>query len=462
MDIQVDLNNHLFKPRPYQLPILNALELDGFKKILCIMARRSGKDLTAWNLMIREAIRKKGLYIYCLPLAVQCRTVIWDAIASDGTNFLSYIPQELIANVNNQEMKVRLHNGSIIKLAGSDSYNRSLVGSNVRMVVFSEWSLADERAWPYVKPILAENNGTVIFLSTPRSMNHLYDLFQMAKKNQEWWTYFTTVKDTKHISEEQIQKEIDSGEISWDLAQQEYYCSFQLGSVGAYYHEIINKLKLEGKVGFYPYDIALGPVITVWDLGLDNHCVVLFVQLSGSSVRIIECYDKIHGGLVDYIKYVLSRDYIYAGHYAPHDIDTREISTGVARMDIAESYGISFNIVPKLKVQEGIESVRCMLPRTLINQPMCKDLIRALETYHRTYDEARGRYDEHPYKDWSEHMADAMRYLAVIEPYCREGMTNDDIQQIMRRGLLKRKGPQTEVNPWNKNRLSDRTTITYL
>lgn len=457
MDLTIDLNNYKFKPRDYQLPIIEAVEKHGYKKILCIMARRSGKDITAWNIMIREALFNKGLYVYCCPVYTQARQVLWDAIASDSTNFLDYIPKECISKINNQEMKITLINGSIIKMVGSDNYDRSLVGSNIRMIIFSEWSLADARAWPYVKPILAENNGIALFLSTPRSTNHLFDLYQMALKNKDWFVYFTTVKDTKHISEEQIEQEIERGEISWDLAQQEYYCSFQLGASGSYYHEQINKLKLEGKIGQVPWQSA-HPVHTVWDLGLDQSMAVLFFQVIGTSIHIIEAYNKTTGGMLDYIKYVLSKPYIYGSHYGPHDVTSRDMFTGVERVDIARQHGINFKVVPKVKVQEGIEAVRCLLPKTYIDAVACKELIRALENYHRQYDPIRQKYDDAPFKDWSNHMADAMRYLAVIERYVHKGMTPQDVEDMRQKAYSKGRGyegklhnnhPQQQRVPYN-------------
>ena len=121
-----------FKPRPYQLPIVNALEKKKYKKILCILPRRAGKDILAWNLVIRAALREVGVYFYCLPTYRQAKLVIWDSITNDGTRFLDYIPPELIKQSNSQEMKIKLINGSIIQLIGSDTYDTSLIGTNPR------------------------------------------------------------------------------------------------------------------------------------------------------------------------------------------------------------------------------------------------------------------------------------------------------------------------------------------
>ena len=52
------------------------------------------------------------------------------------------------------------------KWSGSDNFN-SLVGSPPVGVVFSEWALADPTGMGLPRPILAENGGWALFISTP-------------------------------------------------------------------------------------------------------------------------------------------------------------------------------------------------------------------------------------------------------------------------------------------------------
>jgi len=176
-----------YQPREYQIPLIDAVENKGFKKILALWCRRSGKDITAWNLVIRMAIRKTGVYFYCLPTFKQARLVLWDSMTNDGIRYLDYIPKELIANINMQEMKIRLINNSLIELIGSDTYDTSLVGTNPNCIIFSEYALSDERAYNYIRPILNANDGTVIVLSTPRGHNHFYSLYEIAINSPDWW-----------------------------------------------------------------------------------------------------------------------------------------------------------------------------------------------------------------------------------------------------------------------------------
>ena len=46
----------VFTPRPYQKAIFDAIENKGYKRAVLCWARRSGKDITLWHLMLRQAL----------------------------------------------------------------------------------------------------------------------------------------------------------------------------------------------------------------------------------------------------------------------------------------------------------------------------------------------------------------------------------------------------------------------
>src|SRR5690554_346372 len=130
MSIEAQIQLNKFKPREYQLPVCNAIASEGgkYRKLLVINPRRAGKDFLFWALMIRAAIRTEGLYLYCLPTFQQARSVIWEGKSNTGSSFLDEIPKELILKIRHDMMTIHLINGSIIRLVGSDNYDRSIVG----------------------------------------------------------------------------------------------------------------------------------------------------------------------------------------------------------------------------------------------------------------------------------------------------------------------------------------------
>jgi superfamily II DNA or RNA helicase len=68
---QIHLNK--FQPRSYQLPILDAIENKKYKRVIAIMPRRAGKDVTAFNLCIRQCLMRVCVIYYVFPTYSQAR-----------------------------------------------------------------------------------------------------------------------------------------------------------------------------------------------------------------------------------------------------------------------------------------------------------------------------------------------------------------------------------------------------
>lgn len=438
MNVETQIRLDKFKPRDFQLPFCLALENKGYKKLLAIMPRRAGKDIMCWNLMIRQACRKVGVYFYCLPTYRQANLVIWSSITSGdadnpGIKFLDFIPKELIAATNSQEMKITLINGSIIRLLGSDSYD-SIVGSNPRMIVMSEYALCDPRALAFFRPILNANGGTMLIVSTPRGKNHLYELAQIAEHNPDVWFYTKlTLEDTRHISWEEIQAEIKSGEISEDLAMQEYFCSFDMGVEGAYYIKYIDKMRLNGQIGQVPWEPAF-KVETAWDIGVRDSTVIIFFQRVGQTIRIIDYYEKSKEGLEHYAKILSNKPYDYSKHWAPHDIAVKEFGSGLSRLEKARQLGIKFesrdsgtrSALPQISIEDGIEACRSAFAKMWVDEVRCASLLKSLENYRQEFDNKRKVYRDQPLHDHNSHAADAFRYLVLSLSRTKDGQTTAD------------------------------------
>ena len=432
--IEERIHLDLFKPRDYQLPLFDAVENRGYRRVLAIMPRRSGKDVCAFNIIIRAELRKIAVYYYIFPTYSQAKKVIWNSITNDGMRFLDYIPKTLIKSENSQEMKIVLSNGSIIQLVGSDNVD-SLVGTNPYGIVFSEYALQDPKAYHFLRPVIVANGGFMLFISTPRGKNHLWDLMNIAKQNSDWFVYVRSLNETRHIPFEEIQKEREEGLMSDDLIQQEYFVSFDQGVEGAYYTRYLDRMRINNQIGEIPYECGK-QVHTCWDLGIRDSTCILFFQVIGTTVRIIDTYENSKHGLEHYIAVLHNKEYIYGKHIAPHDIKVRELGTGMSRLEKAKSLGLPFIVAPDVSIVDGIESVRSALGKIYINQSTCKNFIKAIENYRQEWDSRRRVYKDHPLHDWSSHWADALRYLCISLPKTRDGITAEEIDKRYQEALL--------------------------
>lgn len=411
----------------------------GIKRAVLVWHRRAGKEKTSWNYMIMQASLKVGTYYYFFPTFAQGRKVLWDFIDKSGFRVLDHIPKEMIfGNPNSTEMKIRLRNGSLIQIIGTDNID-SIVGTNPSGCVFSEYSLQNPNAWTLIRPILVENGGWSVFNYTPRGANHGKEMFDMARSNPAWFCQLLTVDDTTNeqgvriISDKDIQAERDAG-MSEDYIQQEFYCSFTLGVEGSYYAKYMQDARDENRISNIKVD-KQQRVHTAWDIGYGDSCAIIFYQIVGNEIHIIDYYENNGEGLSHYAEVLEGKKYLYGDHFAPHDIESHAFSSGLSAKEVGLDLGIKFITLPTLKmsIESGIEAVRGIFPRIWIDEKRCLKLIKCIENYRKEFDERHNVYKTRPVHDWASHGADCLRYASLaIKLYSdrAKGPSDDEVERL--------------------------------
>lgn len=440
MEIQIP---HLFSPRDYQIPIFKAFD-NGYRRIIQVWHRRAGKEKTDINIVAREIFKNVGAYYYIFPTYNQGKKVLWNGADKEGVRFLAHLPEELRKRTVGNEMFIEFKNGSTFQVIGSDNID-SIVGTNPKGVVFSEYSLQDPRAWDFIRPILAENEGWAIFNFTPRGENHAKELLDYALTDTEnWYVSNLTVDDTQAMKQEVLDRErkeiiVKNGDDS--IFRQEYYNSFSAGMSGSYYGKIMENLEIAGRIREVPYDPQL-PVHTWWDLGIDDSMSIGFFQMVGAENRVIDYEEGSGEGLSYYIKILSSKNYNYGKHYAPHDIVVRELGTGKSRYETAKSLGLEFEVVsddafkirsavPNLSIEDGRDMLRMKLNTCYFDKTNTARLVKALKAHHKDFDEVNKVYRNNAKHDWSSHGSDMMRYFAVT-PIVSNDFSVNQVRSIAR------------------------------
>lgn len=425
MQIQIPFN---FTPRPYQLPLLRAMD-NGIKRAVLIAHRRSGKDKTLINLTVKKMLERVGTYFYFFPTYAQGKKILWDGMDKTGFKFLDHIPVDIRKRTNNTDMLIELLNGSIFQIVGTDNID-SIVGTNTIGCVFSEYALQNPAAWDFMRPILRENGGWAIFNYTPRGNNHGKKLYDMARNNPDWFCSLLTVDDTKDINGNRIITDADIEEerrsgMSEELIQQEYYCSFEAAIEGAYYAKEITNMRNSGRICNVPYDSSM-PVFSVWDLGINDTMAIGFFQRTITELRMIDFYENKNNGLDHYAKLLKDKPYVYSKHFAPHDIKVRELSDGKSRLEKAEALGIKFEVVPSLSIEDGIEAARSALTKTYIDQNNCSRFLDCIVEYKKKWDEKNRVFGNKPLHDWTSNAADMFRYASIVIDQMKNEIEKED------------------------------------
>jgi phage terminase large subunit len=268
-----------WEPRHYQadiararagLPVPSSVTCSGWTpeqgecaRFLVIWHRRAGKDRTGLELIRDEAEKNVGSYWHLYPLAVQAKRAIWNGVDPGSKQRLLELvfPSAMVDYSNDTEMFKRFSNGSTYQLCGSDRYD-SLVGSNVRGVLFSEWALCDPRAWPYIMPILAENGGWAAFITTYRGKNHAYQMAKDLMGRPDWYVDVRTIENTRRasgrpvVSASDVERERESLMAIYKrnatrvnaLIREEFYCEPTASAAGAIYGQQVDVMRAEGRL----------------------------------------------------------------------------------------------------------------------------------------------------------------------------------------------------------------------
>ena len=412
-----------YTPRWYQQPFFKALE-QGYRRHDLVWHRRAGKDLTIINATAvamcdtdnHTGYGGVGSYYYFFPTFAQGKKVIWDGMTRSGVRFLDFIPEPLREQTWNDEMKIRMRNGSLFQIIGTDNFD-AIMGTNPIWCVFSEYALQNPKAWDYIRPILRENKGIAIFPYTPRGRNHGYTLhYDVAIKNPNtWFSQVLPVDVTKVLTEEDVEQERKDG-MSEEMIAQEFYCSFEMGIEGSYYGRYIQTVRDEGRIlNVLPVDKAK-PVHTAWDIGVTDFTSIIFYQVFPHGYHIVDFYENSGEGVQHYAKVLQDKGYVYGNHYGPHDLKAKNwVSEGEPTIQVARRYGIDFQLIPRLSREDGINAGRNVLSKCFFNEATTRPLITHLENYTKVFNKQMNCYTNTPKHDIHSHGADAWRYFALAE-----------------------------------------------
>ncbi len=409
-------------PRAYQLPVLRYFARGG-KRAVLQWSRRLGKDDVSLHKTAISVMSEVGNYWHMLPLYTQARKAIWEAVDSHtGQRRIDWVfPKEIRARTNESEMSITFKNGSTWRLCGSDNYD-SLVGSGVKGVVFSEYSLCRPEAWAYISPMLEENGGWAIFNYTVRGENHATELARYAQGKDNWFFSNVTAKESGVFTPaqlEEIKRELiatyglDQGTA---LFRQEYENDPGASVPGGIYWREMQQAKDDGRICAVEHNPA-APVYTFWDLGIDDSTAIVFAQFYDGKIHVIDYAENRNEGLPFYLNLLQNKagscGYKYAALHIPHDGENREWSTGRTRRELLEKAGYKVIVLPAERVADGINAARATFALCEFDQVKTKRLLECLGNYRRKWDEEKKTYAKEPLHDWASHGSDAFRYLAM-------------------------------------------------
>lgn len=403
-----------YVPRPQQLAVHRQMAKARFGVLVC--HRRFGKTVLAVNQLVKGSVtntKQRPRYAYVGPTYRQSKATAWD--------YAQYYSRPIPGQQPNQsELRIDYPNHGQLRLYGSDNPD-SLRGIYLDGAVLDEFGMHPAKTFSEVlSATLVDRGGWAMFCGTPNGRNQFYDIAEQAKHEQaagnpDWFYAEHKASQTGLLDPAYLRSA--KMVMTEDEYQQEFECSFTAAVKGAIYSKELQEAAR--RITSVPYDATL-PVHTDWDLGVGDSTAIWFSQsLRSGEVRLIDYYEASGEGFPHYAKVLQAKGYVYGTHWAPHDIEVRELGSGRSRKEVAAQLGIKFETVPRLhgtighEVEDGIHAVRMLFPQCWFDAEQCKAGIEALQNYRRDYNERLNEFKATPVHDWSSHAADAFRGLAV-------------------------------------------------
>ncbi|CAG4900732.1 hypothetical protein [Paraburkholderia saeva] len=427
-----------WQPRPYQRAAWDYLERGG-KHAELIWCRRAGKDETALHRTAVASFERIGTYWHMLPMAAQARKAIWNAVnpRTGKKRIDEAFPEAIRRKKNDQEMYIEFVNGSTWQVLGSDNYN-AMVGAPPVGIVYSEWALSNPASKAYLRPIIAENNGWQIFITTPRGKNHAHTTYQGAKSDPDAFAQILTAVDTGQYDAEKLIKlraeyVRDFGEAMGNaLFDQEFMCSFESPILGAVYAREIRDAAQ--RVMRVPYDPSK-PVHIFWDLGRADKTAIWFAQLGPFEYRVIDYLEGVGKHIGEYIPDLQAKRYVFGDCWLPHDANNELLASQRTVAQQLRDAGFKVRTVPKTSIDTRIEAARLMFPLIYFDEQKCAVGLDALNNYRYAVDEETKQFSTEPLHDWASHAADAFGYMAIA------------LREPKPQKLQQPKNPRTMINP---------------
>ena len=373
---------------------------------------------------IQELLRVR-LYGHVLPLLSQAKLSSWDMLKY----YASFVPG---AKMNETELRVDFpcEEGQVrrVRLFGADNMD-AMRGAALAGLSLDEFGQHPPAGFGEVlSKALADHLGYCVWAGTIKGKNQLYRTWEAAQGDPAWFTVWQDV-DASLQGEDGATIEtlrramvddralVARGVMTQEEYDQEWYLRTEAAIRGAIYHKELAQAREHKRITVVPHDPAL-TVDTTWDLGVADHTAIILTQsLRSGECRLVDYYEASGEGLAHYVNVLQrlanTRGYVYGQHWAPPDIQVRELGSGKSRLEIARSLGIAFKVVPDIGLEDGINALRLMFPRLWIDAAKCAPLIEALTHYRRKYNDRLQEFSPAPEHDWSSHGSDAARYLAV-------------------------------------------------
>ena len=179
-----------------QVEVIKALNEN--RHVIAVCGRRWGKSTLSLVAALDQALKKNKVWVI-FPVYPQSLEA-WLNIKS----LIRQLPEEY-AEVREVEKRIVLKNGGSIQIKSANKPESLRGAGGISLIIFDEVAYMDKETWDTVRPILSDNLGKSLMITTPNGVNWFYDLFENAKRRDDWAVFHyptenSQKKDRKNLA----------------------------------------------------------------------------------------------------------------------------------------------------------------------------------------------------------------------------------------------------------------------
>jgi hypothetical protein len=239
----------LYKPHPKQLEIHEAIASDG-KYFIVSIGRQFGKTMLGQNQALKWCVENSWKVGWISPTYKQCKKVFKEIVRALGKC-------PFVSRINHSDLVIEFNNGGVLIFYSAEAYD-TIRGETFDAEVCDEFAFYKSQAWDEVlKATVLVRGKKVLIISTPRGKNQFYRIFNMAKDNPNYKSFFGTSYDNPFIDVSEIEDARRS--LPDHIFRQEYLAEF-LDDGSSVFRNINECIKKGGESVNYYAGVDLGRV----------------------------------------------------------------------------------------------------------------------------------------------------------------------------------------------------------
>ena len=275
-----------FTPHKKQREIIQSILTSSEKFHIACIGRQFGKSMLGMNLALYWMINNGPCKVlWVSPVYSQSNKVheeLYAAIADSG----------IVASNNFSSNKITLKNGSTMIFRSAERYD-NIRGETCDYGILDEAAFMKDDAWAEaIRPVFAVKGKKVLFISTPKSKNWFYNLYQLGESSDHpnYKSYKGSSYDTPYISHSEVDEAKQT--LPPNIFRQEYLAEF-LDSGGEVFSDL-------DSISSPVWPKATGKIYCGLDVArAEDYSVATFQDASGNVVDIYRANNKDWSTIVD-------------------------------------------------------------------------------------------------------------------------------------------------------------------